>query len=789
MGWREGYPAEGDLSGLVRAESVLGTAMERSDELVQGLTWTGQAVAEVWTGAPFDAWAERVQATSAWCTQMYEIADTARRAVAAYVSGVDELVAEHAAICLSIEDVESRARAAGVPVEADLAWMTVRRGMFAGVGTGVESGTGSGATGPAPLWTVEAFEDELWGLVEQVQGLAERRRALDTRLRDTVAGVVPAGWAARREVFAAAGVSEPRKMTPVVLAQALAGQVSSGPTATDEVLQAFFDEYGTQEQVMSAFFIALGGRGTLGLMDGGGGQYDDVQGKDLELVRAVRAGFAVGSAGWRRERAEVFADGLFGKIDPSEDPRTSGWAIVTLATLFEGPPYAGEQVAVAVADRLDELDRRWPVVADGYMLGPHAVLEAERKVHGLRVLNDTGSRSPANAILRTLAQYPQTASDWLVAAPHGGRVEHWFGAYAWGDRGGFDGPLALLSATQDPSVRGVSASDGEVVLDLVAMERAARLASRGLTGLVENPTWRMEELNAAECVLLADVINANWVAIHTRWTDREATASSDDAVISGKPEFARTEDRLPLAQFEPDVVTRMFGAAGLTDEGQARLQQGYREFVGASIYAASVSGIPVTDQVREVQNLMSVAVERIEGSEDWARLDVVGRAAQDASSNAATTLLLLGILASGVPTAGATWAIAMGAGIGLSALTLQTSVDARANERIAGVEDDTKAGIDARYRAELTGDLTVAAALLDVPLPPHPSTLSSPFSASLALSGPPTMTEDLWLDACTEAVNDEYARLSGAQPGSQPFDVSEKAWTRRTDQEGRPNDG
>ena len=579
----------------------------------------------------------------------------------------------------------------------------------------------------------------------------------------------------------------------MLLARTLADQVGSG-RVDDQVVLDFLTQYGRDEPVMSVFFSSLGGAGTLGLVNRGPGAVGDVRAQDLEWVAAVRAGFATGSAGWTDRQAGAFADGLFAGMDPEAAYGASGWQIVSLALLFEGPPFAGERVTVAVADRLDELDRREHLVAVPDSAGPRGLLDALRAEVGLRVFGEGGYVSPADAVFRTLGQYPQASSDWLVADPYGDRVEHWFKEYPWAEhgmfegRGGFEGVLTLLSATQGQEVRGLGEVDGVVVRDLEAMERAARLASQGLTALTQNPAWAEDGLIDREGERLADVINENWTAIHAIWT-REGKLSLDRTVRTAAAKFVPAEDVVPLANIDPSVVTLLVGAAAFSDAGEARLRQGYGDFVAANVIAASCSSVSPPQQVQELQKLMALALDRIEGSQDWARVDSAMRAAASVSSTVATTLLIAGIAASGIPTGGAAWgAYAVGAAVSLGSQGVQTGVDALGQRRVAEVKLSIEDLTDDRYRAELTDDVRVAATLLGVELPPHPSTYTHPFSVTDPPDrvGPPRLTEEMWLERCVELVNYEFAIQDGSDPSESGFDVADKARNNRTDREASP---
>lgn len=361
--------------------------------------------------------------------------------------------------------------------------------------------------------------------------LADDRRLVDQRLLGELDPVRVGDWSQTAVALRDLGIITPGMINPATIGKDLAGWARMwgwGDPPSEEGAQelaAMLEMWGQDEQVMAAFFAELGGEGTLGLLSA----ICQTPGLDdpgaLALAGAVRSGLAVGSRSWPDSVATTFAAGL---IDPLADrDRTDAermgdlWSVSFLLADAAAQPL-GERLAVAVADRVDLIERTR--VADAIWLSPPhpstvghlptGMLAGFWSAEDPSAPYEGVSYDIAGRAFEHLGAHPAAALTWLTSTATDidgagsladGRTEYWFGQRDWVRTGdGFAGPTALwMGAMHAPGGPADPASyDPEV------WRRVAQVMSAVTEQITTNPGFLPENVSELASVRLAGVLAA-----------------------------------------------------------------------------------------------------------------------------------------------------------------------------------------------------------------------------------------------------------------------------------------
>lgn len=361
--------------------------------------------------------------------------------------------------------------------------------------------------------------------------LADDRRLADQRLLGDLDPVRVGDWSRTAIALRELGIIAPSMVNPATIGKDLAGWARMwgwGDPPSEEGAQelaAMLEMWGQDEQVMSAFFAELGGEGTLGILSAichTPGLDDPVA---LALAGAVRSGLAVGSRSWPGPVATTFAAGL---IDPLADrDRTDAermgdlWSVSFLLADAAAQPL-GERLAVAVADRVDLIERTR--VADAIWLSPPHPATVGHLPTGM-LAGFWSAEDPsapyegvsydiAGRAFEHLGAHPAAALAWLTSTAADidgagsladGRTEYWFGQRDWVRTGdGFAGPTALwMGAMNAP---GGPADPGSY--DPEVWRRVAQAMSAVTEQITASPWFLPENVSELASVRLAGVLAA-----------------------------------------------------------------------------------------------------------------------------------------------------------------------------------------------------------------------------------------------------------------------------------------
>lgn len=496
-GLADRFPGAGDLGVLSRLAARFQQQRADLEETATTIRGVRAALgAHVWTGEAGEAWRTEAEEPAQALTTATASLESAETAVRRYVDRV-ELIAERARRQRGhLEDAEATLR---------------RNGVLVGWSAFLDDAPMLSFASPTTP-QIEEAELMLRLATSELQTLHHERQEADDALCAALSADQPPGWAATSAALRRAGLRDTEDLTAARVASAvtaLAADASRGAFGEQELadLLALLSSYDADPDVMSQVFLSLGGDGTTRLIDVigrfvyAGGDAAPA----LALAEAVRRGFAQGSARWTAGTAERFARELLPGPSIVRDGRAAALGFL-LGDADQAP--AGEQLALALADRIDELERSEAVPGiDGpwsLTMGPTF---SELLVTGGP--DEAGRvRDVAGRILQTLGEYPDAALGWLRAGGGGtigdARIDYWFGERDWsvtstGD--GFEGPAALWGgatrATGGP-VDGWS--------DRSSTQAVATVTSLVVAALARNGHLRADQLSVAGSVELATVL-------------------------------------------------------------------------------------------------------------------------------------------------------------------------------------------------------------------------------------------------------------------------------------------
>ncbi|HWR86566.1 MAG TPA: hypothetical protein VN200_11280 [Rhodoglobus sp.] len=402
MSWTNENPGDGDLGQMSSAATDLGTKRTTADTVAENVLSADQAVnADVWSGVSTDAWRGRLTTGRQKVVDLAGVFGTVSTAIDTYRSTVSSI------------------KSAAEPWRQQL-WDAERRANMSYV-------TSQDPT-QEQLDQIRQNQTNAQRDVEEAQRqlgiLAGQREDADSALVSAVNGALPGDWPAVYSALVAAGFTDMDQVGNTAAVQQmmtdLARGIGEGPVDPEDAaaLTALMQLYGGDETIMSRHFDALGGDGTVDLINalGDWGANDPMNAAAaVALAALTRSGLSVGSRNWSERTAEDFTDGMF------DNRLESGDEIGYLFADSANSPL-GETLAIAAANAVDRLEREelftW---TNNDPFGGSWLAVQEFGDEGNRVLDASGP------IFSTLGEYPNAAYEWLTADGLGDdRVQYWY---------------------------------------------------------------------------------------------------------------------------------------------------------------------------------------------------------------------------------------------------------------------------------------------------------------------------------------------------------------------------
>lgn len=437
-----------------------------------------------------------------------------------------------------------------------------------------------------------------------IVGLGNRRQDADNALTNALRTAVPESWEATRRAFESVGLTSSSDLTPQAIANAMAGLSASivageGGGSTED-LRRLLEIYGNDPEVMSEFFLQLGGANTVALIDELGDSYGYSNGNDLsslEVAQRLRTGLSLASQGWDEPTATQFADELFNGTPDAE--MDNGWLepgrIAAIGYLFGDSANApmGPTLTSAAAVQVDiwERTKGWEAVAYGLPgtlgdpgMGATSLFGADRP-HGAELFTAPQNSSDpdqfwwsnidaAGEIFETLGLYPDDAYEFLDGGSgEPSRMDYWFGDRDW-SVDGFDGIADLLAGAQQ--VEGGPYSSPPI--DAVA-ERMAELTSQGIWALAGNDSFLTENLTEDASGALATSIAPYLDGIADYMLRRGPQDPDGYGVFDATQFWSGSEVATPV--LSDDVLSLFLAAVGSHDAGAQVVQStidGFQEY-------------------------------------------------------------------------------------------------------------------------------------------------------------------------------------------------------------------
>lgn len=649
------YPDRGDLSALTGFSSALETHGTQLTDTATAVATAAATVenAEVWGGEAADAWRPRAAAAHPPLGEVAAELGRVQTAVATYIGTVDDIIQRTADPRGRVEDAEQELNR--------IYWSSSYRGspaygapQFCGVEPDEVQVSRELATAGANA-ALERARDDL-------RSLEQERDAAGSLLIQALSEGESDSWSALRSALAAAGISSADQITPSALADAmqrLSTDILEGE-GSDELyqrLQALFDEFGDDPDVMARYFNSMGGNVTGALVeqigvDGSAGIVDGAAA--FALAAALRRGLAVGSQNWTPATSLRFAREL------STRPAAAGF----LFSDAEGATM-GEELTVAMADLVDDAERSDPNFPGwDYMANPGAVylIGADAAGGPPRGL-DLGARA-----MQMLGQYPDAALDWLTETDEGlgdARVEYWFGlrdsgaASPTGSGDGYEGVSALWA--------GALRADGGILAGGTNAEQMVRIAELSTTifeQFASNPFVSTTEMSALGAQQLAGALALQFPQLVeapiTGYIPGQTDSYLTHTVLMGDPPSLI---EIPIPNVDIDTLRTLMALASAEGVGAWALPSD--EPTGASIlgfaatdYQSDLLALAGSDQwtgaVREnfspemALDRFAAAQGIVDGSYASAKL----QDAPDADQQARAAAEFMGNLVSGLPLPG-----------------------------------------------------------------------------------------------------------------------------------------
>lgn len=483
MVWSEAEPWLGDPSALIGLSAALRQAGDAIRDGQTTLMQQGGALGEAWTG---DAAARFLDSTAhlhGRCGSFLLWAQSCADAIDDHHRELTEILEQAAVATVELAAAHSTRDACAATV-ADLR-IRVRNLTLTDESTPIER--------QLPRTLANAEEQlrratlAIGAASDHIAALAQRRHAAESALLASIGGLSPLS-AREQELARTLGVPA-RGLTGADIAIEVARRLREDPSQWGYLLR-FLDIEAYDVGAQEAFWTALGGDGAAELARRLAipptGDHPDDEARRRAALGAVRDSFAACSQDWTSEQAIRFAGRLL-QGDHAEDDAMISW-------LFDGPPYAGAEIALLLAQRALEFEVR----SDGRLLAlPQA----------------TGAAFDATAaFLAALGTHPEAAYRFLsdnsgnnLTNPADRRiVDYLFRERDW-SLDGFHGVLALLAGAEQVGGGPMAPEAGPSGVQA----RLASIVSAAIAGFCANDSFTVERFSPAGALAIAAIVQGN----------------------------------------------------------------------------------------------------------------------------------------------------------------------------------------------------------------------------------------------------------------------------------------
>jgi hypothetical protein len=563
MRWTADDPGAGDVQGVKAAGRRLDSAVRSLADVHFGVrSDSGTLTAAAWEGQAGDGWREQSDACVRDLGGLIEALAGGSSALTTYANAVEGIAEE-------VVLVRARRVAAG----ADLARAMQQLGMPTslpknGVATPAEVARQSRVRRQAR----DAAQVAVDRADQEMAELVDRRVAADSTVQAALGVVDVADWRAVGGASAAAGLTSPDMIggdaTREVLVS-LALDVLDGNASMADLARLLV-AWGRDEEVLSGFFLSLGGGRTVALVEVLAGRVYRGEGTEVEAraqALALVSALSVGSAGWSGGQAARFVEQM------TEHGRWPGAVGFLFGSAQTAP--MGESFTVAMANQIDTFERvngspaYWQP-SDGHVLAN--LLFPDRAGRGT---------DPMSGVLETLGRYPGAALDWLLdgaTATSVPRVAYWVGQREWRADGHL-GIAALWSGLQVQPGGPLDATQ----YDPEIWRRLAGANTAFAAALLANPAVLPESLSVEAQVHLATALGQMMPLLAYCLESDPKMYVVESGVLAGivrdEHIFIRDEahsryEARALPLLDRESIGRLLGLAGSTSEGREVLRQG-----------------------------------------------------------------------------------------------------------------------------------------------------------------------------------------------------------------------
>lgn len=334
--------------------------------------------------------------------------------------------------------------------------------------------------------------------------------------------------------------------------------------------------WGRDEEVLSGFFLSLGGGRTVALVEVLAGRVYRGEGTEVEAraqALALVSALSVGSAGWSSGQAARFVEQM------TEHGRWPGAVGFLFGSAQTAP--MGESFTVAMANQIDTFERvngspaYWEP-SDGHVLAN--LLFPDRAGRGT---------DPMSGVLETLGKYPGAALDWLLegatetSVP---RIAYWVGQREWRA----DGHLGIAALWSGVQHQPGGPLDVEHYVPL-AWEQLAKVNAAFGRGLLDNGGALPENFSVEAQVNLATALGQMMPLLAhsaSRNSSKKSGLTEDYAIFVWATDgtVSAQERAIPLLKHEH--LARLFGLAASSHEGGSVLAAAVRHSQESLLHAA-----------------------------------------------------------------------------------------------------------------------------------------------------------------------------------------------------------
>lgn len=360
-----------------------------------------------------------------------------------------------------------------------------------------------------------------------------------------------------------------------------------------ELLAGQVEQWGDNEDVMTAMFESLGPDGTIyltsemGLYTYTGGDYETAQ----KVVDELRNGLETASDAWDDTYAEQFGrDMVDAAVTPDFDTYAGSGTSVALSLLMFDSNYNG-QLLTGVADRIDEVEREGEVPGGFWS-------QQSMMPNGMAVFFPEGAQEaafdPMVSVFGSMADQPGVALDWWDDAD---RQEYWIKDRTW-RHDDFQSLAAVLnSASTHPShIDPPTDADGELRPEAVA---AAELASATINYLPQNAGFGDQKSGWGPFSSFhwggeaAGEDLANIISTYMPSVDDALGAERSQDLPSAGEGYDVLDNTIPLMPyFDQDALATVIQVASRSDEGFAELRSGVSAYNNQLLAMAAVDSTP-----------------------------------------------------------------------------------------------------------------------------------------------------------------------------------------------------